>query len=141
MGNRTRFTLIEITVTIVVAALVGAMLVPLVGRALSSSADPLVRAGQCYDLRTVAERINADYQENYKVNLAGLKTKVGAEGALMDNGYGRYRVMHGRYIKFVSGSEQSIQGGDPEDLLKVTIKRRDASDEALPITMLFPDQS
>ena len=141
MGGSVRFTLMEIIVTIIVAAIVGAMLIPFLGRALSSTVDPLVRAGRCYDLRSVAERINVDYQDNYRGDLAGLKTKIGAEGALMDNSYGRYRVIHSRYIKFVSGSEQTAQGGDPQDLLKITIKRRDASDEALPITMLFPEHS
>jgi len=69
--------------------------------------------------------------------LTALKRNIGNEGTTQNNNYGSYTVVKNDFIKFTSVSgnwqEASLSGGDPEDLLKVTIQND--SDERL--TALF----
>jgi prepilin-type N-terminal cleavage/methylation domain-containing protein len=57
----------------------------------------------------------------------GLQTKIGAEGATCNSGattciYGQYTVQYNHFIKFVGSTETPIVSGDPQNILKVTIK-------------------
>jgi len=55
------FTLIEVIVTLVVAAILGAFLVSFMGTALTKSGEPVARAKQLYELQQVMENIKATY--------------------------------------------------------------------------------
>jgi prepilin-type N-terminal cleavage/methylation domain-containing protein len=55
------FTLVEVIVTLVVAAILGAFLVSFMGTALTKSGEPVVRAKQLYELQQVMENIKATY--------------------------------------------------------------------------------
>jgi prepilin-type N-terminal cleavage/methylation domain-containing protein len=57
----------------------------------------------------------------------GLQTKIGAEGATCNSGattciYGQYTVQYNYFMKFVGNTETPIVSGDPQNILKVTIK-------------------
>ncbi|MCL4416018.1 MAG: hypothetical protein M1365_04880 [Actinobacteria bacterium] len=70
------------------------------------------------------ESISADYTKNYTKDLATLKTKIEnpTSQQLPPTGYGPYTLVYSAYIKFVGNTETSVVTGDPEDILKVTIK-------------------
>ena len=62
IGGRAKgFTLLEVIVTLVVAAILGTILVAFMNSNLVRSADPVVNVGRAYNLEKVMENITADY--------------------------------------------------------------------------------
>lgn len=114
------FTLIEVIVTLMIAAILGTLIFTY--SQLTYTALPFSKATQAHALQRVMENIYTDHKLNYPSDLAGLKTKIGAEGTSPDNDYGQYQVVDNRYIKFVGNTETPIITGDPQDILKVTVK-------------------
>ncbi len=116
------FTLIEIILTLVIAAVVGAGLVQYLGSSLTKSSVPIQRLKQSLKLQEVMEKITADYIENYISDLSGLPGKIGAEGQQENIHYGKYTVIYNEFIKFNSNLEAvEVETGDPENLLMVII--------------------
>ena len=71
------------------------------------------------------ENITEDYEASDKSETyldTTLKVKIGSEGSNQNNAYGLYHVVDNHFIKFVSEAEAAIAGGDPKDILKVTLK-------------------
>ncbi len=115
------FTLIEIILTLIIAAVVGAGLVQYLGTALTQSSVPIQRLNQSLGLQQVMENITADYEKNYRFNLNTLKSNIGGAGP-QTNSYGEYVVVENNFIKFVSQVETDSSPSDPKDILKVTIE-------------------
>jgi prepilin-type N-terminal cleavage/methylation domain-containing protein len=142
------FTLIEIILTLVIAAVVGAGLVQYMGSAFVKSSIPIQRLRQAYELQQVMENITADYRENYTSNLSADAEEKGLSWAIGEGEQtkyapvgGQYTVIHNVFIKFVDQGGDNydettpLEEGDPEDLLKVTIK----NDSGI-LTTLFSSQ-
>lgn len=129
------FTLIEIIVTLVVAAILGSALFQYMGTALIQSSIPIKRLKQTMDLKRVMENITGDYL-NPPLDLNALKNGIGVEGTTQNNSYGQYIVEKNRFIKFEADAETPLETGDPMDLLKVTIK----SGLGEKLTVLFSSQ-
>lgn len=55
------FTLLEVIVTIVVAAVLGSMLIAVMGTAVTKSAEPIVQAVDMASAESTLEKISADY--------------------------------------------------------------------------------
>ncbi len=60
------FTLIEIILTLVIAAIIGTGVVQYLGNAFTKSSIPIARLKTAYALQQVMENITADYRENVK---------------------------------------------------------------------------
>jgi len=131
------FTLIEIVITIVIGAVLGALIVPFLSKALTASSEPIQRLSSAMDLKLVVENIIEKYEQN-PTDLASLKSAIGDEDTTQSNSYGSYEVVSNRYIKFSSYNDTSITGGDPENLLKVTVKSTDTGET---VTTLFYQES
>ncbi|MCX5849013.1 MAG: prepilin-type N-terminal cleavage/methylation domain-containing protein [Deltaproteobacteria bacterium] len=118
------FTLIEVIVTIVVAAILGAMLATFMKTNITGSANPVIRVGNEYNLGQVMENITANYKKMIATDstpLATIKSSIGAAGSTVNNAYGSYKVINNDYITFnCSGSSCSASSGGSL-LLKVTI--------------------
>lgn len=137
------FTLIEIIVTIVIAAIMGVVVYQYLQVSMVRSSEPLFRLQTSKALHQVAENISADYRRYYLQDLEGLKDKIDQGAANPELvGYGVYSVAASHYIVFdESNVGQPIgddDGGDEnedadERILKVTI--RNVQNETL--TMLF----
>lgn len=125
------FTLIEVIITLMIAAILGVVMYEYLGSSLVRSSEPFVRLTKSFSLRQVVENVSADYKQNYIQNLPGLKTKLGVEGSQQTNGYGVYTVVYNRYITFDAGNAETT--ATAEKVLKVTIK----NDQNETITMLF----
>ncbi len=127
-NNRDKgFTLVEIIIAIVVAAILAAMVFSYSGTTLTQSVQPLNQAAKTMALQKVMENIFTDYNSNYKADLAGIQTKIGAEGTVCSAEtpciYGQgYTVVDNHFIKFVDNSEAPLAAGDPQNTLKVTVK-------------------
>jgi prepilin-type N-terminal cleavage/methylation domain-containing protein len=119
------FTLIELIVVIVVTSIFVTMMVQFVYTSGVKSTAPIFVLGKSLKIDEILESITSDYLQNYTLDLNLLQTRIGKrEGSDQNNGYGVYRVIHNRFIKFVANSEKVSPHGDSENgnLLKVTIE-------------------
>lgn len=110
------FTLLEIIAGVVLLALLALMLVPLLGRPVTSAPQPATSLDEAFDLMNVMENIKATYSND----LQALSTAVTSEGTVIviSNQFGSYTVVHNRFVTFAGGTEQP--GGT--NILKVTVK-------------------
>jgi prepilin-type N-terminal cleavage/methylation domain-containing protein len=138
-GGESGFTLIEIIAVILITAVLGALLFQYFGQSFIKSSAPIERLQKALQLQQVMENITDDYERSAKTSafLEGtLKISIGIESTDQDNAYGKYHVVHNRFIKFTAGSEVAAAGADPKDILKVRI--RNELNET--ITVLFTVQ-
>jgi len=117
------FTLLEIIITIIVAALLGTILVQFMGTSMIRSADSVVIVQEGFSLNQALEKMTADYKKllaEDSTPLQTFKTQV-ENGNVVGNDpyYGDYSWQTG-YIKFQGGSEVADTSGDNR-ILKVTI--------------------
>ncbi len=124
-NKRSGFTLIEIIITLVIAAVVGTGLAQYLGTAFSTSAIPIQHLRQAFELQEVMEKITEDYENDPSALLTTLQGSIGpADEDEYNNAYGEYEVFFNDFIDFY--------GQTP---LKVTIKN-----ESGLITTLFSSQ-
>ncbi len=112
-GGSRGFTLIEVMVTIVLAALALASIVPIMRPAFMRSHDAPMLLQDALDLHSAMENL-ASRQETS--TLAEIQTLVGSEGSLYR---GRFAVVHNRFVAFTGHTE----AGPPStnNLLRVTL--------------------
>lgn len=119
------FTLIEIIATILVVAILGALLFQYFGEGFLRSSRPIERLNQTLKLQQVIENINEDYERSAKTEAyidTILRVNIGNAGTDQDNPYGKYRVVDNHFIKFVAEQENPTAAGDPKNTLKVTLE-------------------
>ena len=120
-NRRDGFTLVEVIVTIMVAAILGIMFVQIMETGLTGSVEPLTRTQHTFEINGVMENITRDYNklEGSATPLATLKIHV-QDGNVEENDlyFGPYTIVHNNYIQFKSdgGEEDSFDG-----ILKVII--------------------
>lgn len=125
------FTLVEIIVTIVVAAILGAMFLQVMETNLTGSVGPLIRVQDTFTLNEVMEKITADYKKltiEDQTPLATLKSRIGNKDEEVTNGiYGSYTVKYNDYILFNDDDGDSIydevhdDGSGGNKILKVAV--------------------
>ena len=129
--NQKGFTLVEIIVTIVLAAILGAMFLQVMETNLTGSVEPLIRVQDTFILNEVMEKITADYKKltiEDQTPLATLKSRIGNKDEEVTNGnYGSYTVKYNDYILFNDDDGDSIydevhdDGSGGNKILKVTV--------------------
>ena len=118
------FTLIEVIITLVVAAIVGTMMYTTLGKSLHGSSEPIFRMQKSFELQQVMENMSTAY-ENKNTDtgeIENLKTAIGPEETDVNNTFGKYHVVENRCSKFVSNEQDDIETGELRNLLKVKIK-------------------
>jgi prepilin-type N-terminal cleavage/methylation domain-containing protein len=134
------FTLIELIVVIVIASIFATMMYQYVYTSSTKSPLPIFALDKSLKLHEIIENLTSDYSKNYTSDLIALQTSIGkTEGSTQKNDYGNYKVIHNRFIKFVSNSEQKASSGDAEygELLKVTIESISSKER---LTVLYHKQ-
>jgi prepilin-type N-terminal cleavage/methylation domain-containing protein len=122
--NPNGFSLIEIIITLLVAALLGTVLIQYMSTSLTKSAEPVIMIQKGYALNHVMESMTADYKKLLLTDndpLTTFKNYV-ENGNSTENSpyYGEpYGVQTG-YITFNGGNEEQDLSGDNQ-ILKVTI--------------------
>ncbi len=139
--GRRGFTLLEVIVTIVIAAIMGVFFAQFVGTNVIRSADPVYRVQNLSGAAHIMEYMNADYkrlaatQSNFltifKDYVAYGNTTAKPAGYEGYPYYGSYQVLQNDYVKFVSGAEQPETDPANQRVLKVTIRRGDQAVTAL----------
>lgn len=119
------FTLLEVIVTIIVAAVMGVILVQFMGTAMLRSGEAVVRVQDVSTLRQVLDNMTSDYKYLAATQagfLSTFKTRVDTP-----NYYGTGYTTTTRYIEF-DGSGAEIQDTSaPYNLLKVTVTKGNQS--------------
>lgn len=123
------FTLIEVIVALVVAAILGTMLVTFMESGIAESAKTIFRVKNTYDLGKVIENITADYKDKLATNATPLETIKGTVGTVgsVNTAYdGSYKVIKNGYITFTctptTGSPSTCsESNAASSILKVTI--------------------
>ena len=131
------FTLLEVIVTLVVAAILGTMLVTFMETGITESAKTVARVKNTYDLGKVIENITADYKKMMATDATPLETikgTVGAAGSTVSNAYGSYKVINNGYITFTCSGNTCPESNGGSSILKVTITDPDNTQT---ITALF----
>ncbi|MFH1137058.1 MAG: prepilin-type N-terminal cleavage/methylation domain-containing protein [Pseudomonadota bacterium] len=124
MKKEKGFTLFELVLTLVLVAVLAAMIVPVLGPGLYGSSEPLAMLEDGLALNQVMANIVAEYEnpdtgvsrdETYLFGAgsSSLKNQIGAIGSDQDNDFGQYAV--------VDNSQLKIDVSDPHDSLQVTI--------------------
>jgi len=114
LHNDKGFTLIEMLITIVIAAILGTITFTYISASLTKNAQLLSQAKKAMDLQQVMENILADYKLSAKTKVAldTIKTNI-------DNkAYGTYALVYNDFVKLVSSDPPETD----HKILKVTIK-------------------
>jgi prepilin-type N-terminal cleavage/methylation domain-containing protein len=121
LHNDKGFTLIEMLITIVIAAILGTITFTYISASLTKNAQLLSQAKIAMDLQQVMENILADYNLNYKSNLTGIKAKIAlpASQRLPPAGYGPYTLVYNDFVILVVRTPPLAEDNK---ILKVTIK-------------------
>ncbi|WP_155321115.1 PulJ/GspJ family protein [Desulfosarcina ovata] len=120
------FTLIEIIVTLTVAAILSVILVQFMGTSISRSVEPTLSLQEGMTLQGIFENMNADYKRLLLVDstpLATFKSRV-------ESGYyGTYTVSQSEYIEFDTSQSEVACTSSPSEcrVLKVAISLGDHS--------------
>jgi len=103
------FTLVELIVTIMVAAILGVMFVQVMETGLTGSVEPLTRTQHMFEINGAMENITRDYNNT---SLETLKIHV-QDGNVEGNVpyFGPYTVVHNNYINFQNGIEEDSLDG------------------------------
>jgi prepilin-type N-terminal cleavage/methylation domain-containing protein len=119
------FTLLEVIVTIIVAAVMGVVLVQFMGTAMLRSGEAVVRVQDVSTLRHVLDNMTSDYKNLAATQasfLSTFKTRVDTP-----NYYGTGYTATTRYIAF-DGSRAEVQDTSaPYNLLNVTVTKGNQS--------------
>jgi prepilin-type N-terminal cleavage/methylation domain-containing protein len=94
IAGREGFTLIEVIVTIIMAAILGAVFLQVMETNVTGSVEPLTGVKDVYALNQVMERVTADYRRLLPEDdtLETLKGLIGVTGT---------EITDGRYVKYV----------------------------------------
>ena len=120
------FTLLEVILTLLVAAIVGGLLLPYLGSALTRSSTPVKRLAADAALQTAADNIIGAFRQEAPSDVGAwndFRSGIGAVGTEQNSAYGRYRVLFNNYIQFDGDGNETadVHGTAPEDILKVVI--------------------
>ena len=127
------FTLIEIILTLVVAAILGTILVQFMGTSLTRSAEPVIMVQEGFSLSEVMEKMTAHYKYLLATDNNPLTTfKNNIENGNVEENtpyFGQYSIQTA-YITF-SGGNEAPDTEASNKILKVIINKGDQSLAAL----------
>jgi prepilin-type N-terminal cleavage/methylation domain-containing protein len=121
------FTLIEVIITLLVAAVLALILVTFMGTGVTRSTMPVIWTQNQYELSEVMDKITADYRSavsNTGFDLSDFKTQI-------DSTYSSYIADTG-YTEFIWNGSFYEESGSDTNILKVTIGKNDQA-----LTVLF----
>ncbi len=138
VSNQKGLTILEIIVTIVIAAILGTVLVQVMSTSLTRSSVPITLLKNTYSISQIIEEMTADYEELYdeyvkKYDISTLKTFI-ENGNVSSNTpyYGPYSLDYIGYIEFGASYNEIADTSGDNRVLKVTVTSNNQ-----PLTVLF----
>jgi prepilin-type N-terminal cleavage/methylation domain-containing protein len=98
LNNKQGFTLLEVIITFIVAAILGTIFLQVMGTSMQQSYQPVSMVQDGFSVNEIMEKMNAHYRKPY---------------------FGDYTDQT-QYIKFIGGNEVADASADPR-ILKITI--------------------
>jgi prepilin-type N-terminal cleavage/methylation domain-containing protein len=133
------FTLIEIIVTIILAAIMGTIFIQFMSKSLTKSAEPLMLIQKAYSLNQIIEEITADYKDLLDSDTTPIETlKIYIENGNIDGNnpyYGQY-TQQTDFITFDGSKNEIPDASGNNRILKAIITSDNQS-----ITVLFTKKS
>ncbi len=135
-GNENGFTLIEVIVTLTLAAVMAAMLVTITGASMQRAGEPAARLGAVYNLQQVMENINGYYIDLVHRGdaLTSLESEVQSVDSDPATGFGAYKATK-EWITY-TGDPPVETTGTTDDILKITLEPVSGS-AAIKLTEFF----
>ena len=137
------FTLIEIIVTIMIAAIMGVFFVQFVGTNVIHSADPVLRVQNLSGATHIMEYMTKDYkwlastQSNFLATFKDYVAYGNGDTARYPGKptgypyYGQYDIVYNGYVIFDGSQMEQPAGPTEKNILKVSIRRGDQTVTAL----------
>ena len=123
VNNRQGFTLLEVIITFIVAAILGTIFLQVMGTSMQQSFEPVSMVQNGFSVNEIMEKMNAHYRNRLLTStsnpLADFKSDVENGNSLPPPYFGDYSYQT-QYIKFSGGNEVADVSADPK-VLKVTI--------------------
>lgn len=134
--NARGFTLLEIIISLVVAAILGTVLIQFMSTSLIRSAEPVILVQKTFALNQLVEEMTADYKTLLDTDsdpLATLKTYIDNGNNVASNPYYGSYTPSTEYIQFSGGNEITDVSGD-DRVLKAVIT---STSNTQSLTVLF----
>jgi prepilin-type N-terminal cleavage/methylation domain-containing protein len=128
------FTLIEVIVTLVVAAILGTILVVYMGTGITKSGIPIIWVQQEFGVYRAMERITAVYQNDLKTtpfNLTTFKAKIDTAGEVNTICGSSTCIDNVTVVNTAFPSAGGTETGTDTNIIKVTLGKGDQSLTAL----------
>ena len=135
--NNKGFTLVEVIVSLVVAAILGTILVTFMGSTVVQSANPVLLAQKGAYLNGIMENMTGDYKLLMATSSSPMTTfiaRVGAENtekSYYTDGSHPYTILANHRISFPTGTSVFETPDNAGKILKVTIQYQGLSATAL----------
>ncbi|OGP64157.1 MAG: hypothetical protein A2169_04240 [Deltaproteobacteria bacterium RBG_13_47_9] len=114
MRNRSAekgFTLLEVIITIVIAAILASFLFTFMG-SVPKSTNPVIQAQNLAAAQSVMEKITADYESYVRTGNTAAWTNIGAEGSINDSTSITYDGSLITTMPFFTVREVTVTSGD-----------------------------
>ncbi len=122
MANHSGFTLLELIVAIIIAAIMGSMLVSFTGTALQKSAVPAISMARFYERNQVADNIIADYKADYLHRFSGalqdFADTINSGGTYNSN---PYVTVTAQFIEYDANFNENPDADGSEGILRVNV--------------------
>ena len=132
--SRSGFTLIEVIVTLLLSAVLIALLLPLIGSSLQGSRSGLLRLSETQSLRTEMDAVWNLYRTVYPKNLPALSAKI-AEAAAADPA--PYLLLYNGWVDFDAAGVEFIPPPGNEKILRVTLGDSQGDSQSESLTIYF----
>jgi prepilin-type N-terminal cleavage/methylation domain-containing protein len=124
LNNKQGFTLLEVIITFIVAAILGTIFLQVMGTSMQQSYEPVSMVQNGFSVNEIMEKMNADYRNRLITStsnpLADFKSDVENGNVIANTPYFGDYTYQTQYIKFIGGNEVADASADPR-ILKITI--------------------
>lgn len=124
LNNKQGFTLLEVIITFIVAAILGTIFLQVMGTSMQQSYVPVSMVQNGFSVNEIMEKMNADYRNRLFTStsnpLADFKSDVENGNVVANTPYFGDYTYQTQYIKFSGGNEVADASADPR-ILKITI--------------------
>ena len=128
VNNRQGFTLLEVIITFIVAAILGTIFLQVMGTSMQQSFEPVSMVQDGFSVNEIMEKMNAHYRYRLLTStsnpLADFKSDVENGNITANTPYFGDYTYQTQYIKFSGGAEVADLSADPR-ILKITITHGD----------------
>ncbi len=124
LNNKQGFTLLEVIITFIVAAILGTIFLQVMGTSMQQSYVPVSMVQNGFSVNEIMEKMNAHYRNRLITStsnpLADFKSDVENGNVIANTPYFGDYTYQTQYIKFIGGNEVADASADPR-ILKITI--------------------